>query len=350
MRTEDWKQGRMDGWKNGRRRLGRSLALQVVSLTTSYWLLTTAALAQGPLTPPGSPAPTFKTLEQIEPRTPIGTNTTPGDVSSLFKITQSGSYYLTTNIVGEASKNGIEIAASGVSLDLMGFDLLGVPDSQAGVRASAAITNVAIRNGSIRNWGGNGVDCSDTANGQITGVRVVGNGTGGGFAGGIKAGRCYVVSDCTATANEYHGINVHDGSTVVNCTARANKNNGIETDGVGCTFRDCTVTANVGNGIRVGGHCLLVGNTCNGNGAGAGNGAGIAVGSEGNRIDSNNVIDNDQGIRVTSGPNIIIRNTAKNNAVTDFDIAGGNKVGPTNDLFDANGVITNTNPWANFSF
>jgi len=42
------------------------------------------AFAQGSLTPPGAPAPTMKSLDQIEPRTPI---------SSLpFTISSSGSY------------------------------------------------------------------------------------------------------------------------------------------------------------------------------------------------------------------------------------------------------------------
>lgn len=49
----------------------------------------THALAQGSLSPPGAPAPTMKTLNQIESRTPISAATT---------ITQSGSYYLTADI------------------------------------------------------------------------------------------------------------------------------------------------------------------------------------------------------------------------------------------------------------
>ena len=53
---------------------------------------------QGSLTPPGAPAPTMKTLSQIEPRIIINAAGTPGDSSNLFNITQPGSYYLTTNI------------------------------------------------------------------------------------------------------------------------------------------------------------------------------------------------------------------------------------------------------------
>src|SRR5712692_225180 len=84
-----------------------------------------AALAQGQLTPSGPPGLTFKTLQQIEPRTPI---------SALpFPIVSPGSYYLTTNLTGIAGTNGITIAASDVTLDLSGFALGGVIGSQAGI-------------------------------------------------------------------------------------------------------------------------------------------------------------------------------------------------------------------------
>jgi hypothetical protein len=87
----------------------------------SFALTIQPAFAQGSLTPPGAPAPTMKTLAQIEPRTPIA--------SLPFTITNAGSYYLTTNLVGTSGTNGITIASGNVTLDLEGFALLGVPSS-----------------------------------------------------------------------------------------------------------------------------------------------------------------------------------------------------------------------------
>src|SRR4029079_14214982 len=83
-----------------------------------------ALLAQGPLTPPGAPAPTMKTLDEVEPRIAVNSTNTPGDADSLDKITQPGSYYLTGNITGVFGKMGIEIAANGVTIDLMGFEMV----------------------------------------------------------------------------------------------------------------------------------------------------------------------------------------------------------------------------------
>jgi hypothetical protein len=53
--------------------------------------------SQGNLTPPGAPAPLFKTLDQVEPRTPISAFGTT--------LTAPGSYYLTANLVSGASTN-----------------------------------------------------------------------------------------------------------------------------------------------------------------------------------------------------------------------------------------------------
>ena len=89
------------------------------ALVTIHILLASAALlrAQGSLTPPGAPAPTMKTLDQVQPRTPI---------SSLpLAISLPGSYYVTGNLTGVAGQHGITINADHVTLDLSEFDIAG---------------------------------------------------------------------------------------------------------------------------------------------------------------------------------------------------------------------------------
>src|SRR5262245_34900441 len=88
---------------------------------------------QGSLTPPGPPAPTFKTLAQVEPRTAI--------TNLPYTISVPGSYYFVTNLTGGAS-GGITISAGDVTLDLMGFALVGGTGN--GITVSGALTNIAI--------------------------------------------------------------------------------------------------------------------------------------------------------------------------------------------------------------
>ena len=57
---------------------------------------------------------------------------------------------------------------SGVTLDLNGFDLVGVPGSLDGVFGSNAPTvNIAVRNGSVRNWGGNSLNLFNAGSNTI---------------------------------------------------------------------------------------------------------------------------------------------------------------------------------------
>src|SRR6266436_4671626 len=80
-------------------------------LPSALCLLPSGLFAQGSLTPPGAPAPTMKTLQQIEPRTPIS--------SVPVSILNSGSYYLTDNL--EVSYgDAIFISANNVTVDLNG--------------------------------------------------------------------------------------------------------------------------------------------------------------------------------------------------------------------------------------
>src|SRR3712207_5840058 len=100
-----------------------------------------SVLGQGPLAPPpGTPAPTMKSLEQIEPRTPI---------SALpITITQPGSYYLTGNLTGA---DGIRVSASNVTIDLNGFTIQGTGGATSvGIYRTTTQTNITVKNGTVR--------------------------------------------------------------------------------------------------------------------------------------------------------------------------------------------------------
>src|SRR6185503_9287445 len=92
-----------------------------------------SAFGQGSLTPPGAPGPLFKTLNQIEPRTPLS--------NEPVTITVSGSYYLTTNFSAEFAP-GITIATHGVTIDLNGFAVDGAGMRFNGILVSGNRTNI----------------------------------------------------------------------------------------------------------------------------------------------------------------------------------------------------------------
>jgi len=367
-------------------------------ITAALTLAAAGLLYAGPLNPPPGPiTSTYKTLTEAEPRIAINAANTPGDADSLFKITQPGSYYLTGNVTGVAAKHGIEIAvaASGpsVTIDLMGFELAGVPGSLNGVSVTLINTrNTAIRNGTARAWGGDGVNVNNSTNNLLENLRVEGNGGRGILAGsastvtgctayfntgdGILVGGGCTVTGCTAFLNTGDGINASIGSTVTGCTASFNTDGGIVTGdgstvtgctassnsgsgiaaGLGSTVTGCTASTNTSNGIRVNSDCRVTDNTCDGNGVGAGNGAGIhAIGAD-TRIEGNNCTDNDRGIDVDFAGNIIIKNTCAGNA-TNWDVVAGNTIlvvqaTPAPAVLGSTGGLApgSTDPNANFSY
>src|SRR4029434_7246959 len=92
-----------------------------LALILSAFHVPHSAFCQGPLTPPGVPAPTMKTLDQIEARTPLAGGSTP------IIVSQPGSYYLTGNVTISTTDHGITIAGvvKNVTIDLNGFTLAG---------------------------------------------------------------------------------------------------------------------------------------------------------------------------------------------------------------------------------
>lgn len=295
------------------------------------------AFAQGPLTPPGPPAPTMKTLDQIEPRTPI--------TNLPYSITQPGSYYLTTNLTGAAGVNGINISGGNVTLDLNGFELIGVSGSGNGINGSGVQTNICVRNGTVRNWGSNGADLSVVAGVEVRGLRAIRNGSSG-F--GVGAGS--LVLECIAVSNKFDGIVVNGGCVIRDSTARSNGRSGISLS-QGDAVSGCNASGNSGDGITLSIRCFAFQNTCDNNG-----GSGISTGFYDNRIEGNSLTTNAvNGVKAGpgGGNNLIIKNCARDNIAGNYSFVGspGTIFGPTNNLFDATtGLITNQNPWANFSY
>ena len=120
--------------------------LLLVAVVAAFYGLTFSVcttLGQGSLTPPGEPAPTMKSLDQLEPRTPIS--------SVPYTITQSGSYYLTTNLTANPAEYGIAVLADDVTIDLNGFTLTGSGiDSDHGIyQGSAALRNLRVFGGKV---------------------------------------------------------------------------------------------------------------------------------------------------------------------------------------------------------
>ena len=201
-------------------------------------LTATALLAQGPLSPPGAPAPAMKTLTQIEPRTPI---------SATMSISQPGSYYLTSDVAGQ-----ITIAANDVTLDLNGFTVRPETGDGIGILSGNPRTNVTIKNGSVvgnglmtftgpvaGSYGGNVNDRGIIAYGRSAGntsgqnIRIE-NVTVRGFDQGI----------ILATFEESDG----GRHTISNCIVRDFGFAGIKA--TQCTLRDCVVRAGAGNGVE----------------------------------------------------------------------------------------------------
>ena len=328
-------------------------------------LITTTALLTiaGPLSPPAGPViSTYRTLTEVEPRVPLTAATTPGDADSVFRISQSGSYYLTGNVTVPSAKNGVEIAAANVTLDLMGFTIRGLSGSFDGITASAAPSGrFAVRNGAVTGPGGDGVDLDRPAGGDgilVEGVDASGCGDAGIVAGdnavisrctargnagiGISIALGGVVDRCTASGNAT-GISVGAGSTVTASSALANDATGIAgssgvvitacaaydnagagfTLSVGGTITDSAARTNGTAGIRVSAGCLVRSNTCYANST-SGDGANIHVISIDNRIESNNCSGAFRGIDVDGFGNFIARNTSSGAVNANYAIAAGN--------------------------
>jgi hypothetical protein len=208
-----------------------------LSLGAFFAILVTAggmgvcALAQPSLDPP--PGPVAESA-RFGLGTAISLANTPGDADSHFRITESGSYYLTGNLLTSTSGSAIEVAADHVVIDLNGFqlscttDFSGAPVTTQGIFADTV--NVVIRNGTVRGFRLAGINAAAAGAVRVENVHSIGNGSMAGMfpqGTGFSLGPGSAIVRCTAFDNLNIGISVQEGSSVLDCVSYDNGNVGI---------------------------------------------------------------------------------------------------------------------------
>jgi hypothetical protein len=295
----------------------------------------------GDLNPPAAPGSTMKTLDEVEPRTPIHQSDIP------LTITVSGSYYLAEDVSLAGAGKCIQVNADDVTIDLGGFVMAGSDSASSyGVYMNGR-SNVEIRNGTIRDFY-TGIGEYDSANGknhQVLGVRILSCVTDSvyfRYCENCRVRDCTIADGGTRTgiASAVYAICVGGGSTV---TANSIYNYGISSScrvfgvetGSGCTVSGNTIYGNGTSstydyavGIWTGYNCTVMGNSVYNNGDSTDSAAvfGIYVGYAG-VVTGNSVYSNGgsaggevRGISVSDG------STVTKNTVYDNGDSAGNIV------------------------
>jgi hypothetical protein len=258
---------------------------------------------------------------------------------------------------------------------LNGFFLMGGAGSLDGINATGAspvAAGLIVRNGTIENWGNNGINTQSGAPGaHFSRLILMNNAQSGLRAIGAVVSDCVSANNTSGNAN-YYGIHAI-ASRVVNCVARGNSNgiqgsagstvescvatdNGFGFLGDNSTFLHCTAYNGSAGGMFLFSNNYVSSNLLNGNGHGIG--ITVASGNTGNTIDSNMLIGNPTaGIKLDSATsvinNFVLRNFVRGATTNNFLMGTGNSFGPIINVAgagDISGTTGANHPWANFSY
>ncbi len=246
-----------------------------------------------------------------ESRTPI--------TSLPFTITDSGSYYLTSNLdANGSSENAITIAHDFVTIDLNGFTLRGGANNGIYVQAS----DVTIVNGSIRNFTKAGIIDDGRIGIRLIDIRTVDNG----LEGIRLSGDSNTIINSSSISNGGDGISVGEAK-IIDSTANRNSGNGISA-GDGSMIKNCMINSNEKSGINASAS-TVVNNIIRRNNSSAYQGgyAGIDVGN-GSIVEGNTVVSNfDWGISTYGIGSVIRDNIISGNNIDSANDQGGLRLG-----------------------
>lgn len=189
----------------------------------------------------------------------VNTGCLPGDPPGFpVTISSRGSYVLTSPLsVASNTVDGINVTASGVTIDLNGFEIAGpfacvgngatlvCSDAAAGFSAIDAgfSDRIEVHSGRLRGFPDKGLDADEHV--RVHDLVVSENGLGG-----IELGDFGAIRDSTASRNG--GVGVFSGSSCALEGVIANENlgNGIDVNN-GCTVRGVSSWFNGGDGIQL---------------------------------------------------------------------------------------------------
>ena len=290
-------------------------------------LALSSASNAGSLEPSAGPGSTMKTLDEVEPRIPIPGSDTP----AAFTISESGSYYLTGNRA--CSGFGIQVLVDDVTIDLMGYNLIG-PGSGTGYGILMnGLSNVEIRNGTVRDFYYGIYENSTTSQGhRVINVRAVSNSRYGIYlrSNNNMVKNCTVMDNGTSAIGTVYCIYANSGSTITGNTAydngvSATSNVYVIYDQGGSTVTGNTVhdngTSATGTvfGMYTGSGSTVTGNTVRDNGSTAGSVVYGIYANSGSTVTGNTAYDNGDYATGTVygiypvGSNLVDQNTAYSN-------------------------------------
>ena len=231
--------------------------LIVATLHVAFLILNFSLFAQGPLTPPGAPAPTMKTLNQIEPRTAI--------TSLPFIISAGGSYYLTKSFAQNfTGLDAITIQADNVTVDFCGFTIqqTNATASIVGVRIGSIpintpLRNAVIKNGTIAGFAAVGITSLGGRNCLIENLHVTGCAGGIAFqafgtagAAGNTFRHCRFTDNATGSGIVLSSGAGNIGNTIENCES-LNNSTGFSLSAAGNLIIGCRASGNTGNNYTI---------------------------------------------------------------------------------------------------